>query len=217
MSKILILGVGRSGTTNLLRGLGHCLSYKKYGEPFNKHREPIHTIKEVLSHKDVIVKTLIDQMDYEHWVNFKGDIEDFFKKTIDFNLNFLKNFDHVILLDRKNQKENIESREYQRTYGNRHTWHTPYFIDPSPFKNDKLYKIIKDTVTYGGKSIETVSKQINIPITWYEDLYSGDKNKIKPIIDSWGLEIEIEKLYPYLDPSKRYRKSKKSDLHKKII
>lgn len=216
MSKILILGIGRSGTTNLIKGLGDCLPYKMYGEPFNRNLTPTLTPEKVLSHKNVIVKTLIDQMDREYWVDFEGDLEDFYKKTMDFNLKFLKNFDNVILLSRKNQKENIESRLYQRTYGNKQTWHVPYFI-PGSFKDDKLIETVTNRVKYGAETLEKVSKQINIPITWYEDLYSGDKNKIKPIIDSWGLEIEIEKLYPYLDPSKKYRQNKKSDLHKSII
>ena len=51
----------------------------------------------------------------------------------------------------------------------------------------------------------------NIPITYYEDLYSGIKSKVVKCINSWDLDIKFSDLFFYTTPANKYRKQGKQD------
>ena len=46
----------------------------------------------------------------------------------------------------------------------------------------------------------------NVPIIWYEDLFSSDRNVSENIFNSIGLNLSYESIYEYINPSNRYRK-----------
>jgi hypothetical protein len=60
------------------------------------------------------------------------------------------------------------------------------------------------------KIISDLSENLNIPITYYEHLYSEDRIKVFEMINKWDLEdIDPFELLDYLDPAKKYRKENK--------
>ncbi len=56
------------------------------------------------------------------------------------------------------------------------------------------------------KLLKELSTILNIPITWYEDLYGEDRIKSLGIIQDWGISnIDSNLLNENLDPQFRYR------------
>ena len=97
--KVLILGISRSGTTSLLNGFKH-QKYVTVGEPFNTaiNLNRNYPLEELSNDIDICVKTLCNQIPNNLDISF----DDFIKK-------FIKEFDKIILLDRKNNIEHEES------------------------------------------------------------------------------------------------------------
>jgi len=101
--RTLIVGTPRSGTSSLLRAFGASNGFKRYGEPWN------HWLSEKVLpfpyefEKNCNVKTLIHTLPKE-FIN---------KPLTEFYDNLLPEFDNVILLGRRNFKEQLESYTYQ--------------------------------------------------------------------------------------------------------
>ena len=159
------------------------------GEPWNlrvhdefKYRDP----NTVIGHD--LLKTLIMQLP-------PGESD-----IIKFYSNFVKHYDKVIILSRKNRKAIAESWGLAEKTNN---WNYSYYLE----ENHNL-EIDLTPIDYYCNKLEELSEKLQIPITWYEDLYSGDLNLIQKSIDKWDLSITAEQLFQYVDPKLRYRLKK---------
>ena len=204
--KILIIGVSRSGTNSLQSGI-ESQNYFSIKEPFNTgllngrtHRYPI---KEFDLHKNVVVKTLSHHIP----TNINLDLISFYKI-------FLKDFNSIILLDRKDIISHRESFLHLNwRIDNKEPVMQRWQIEDIP----EYYKV---EFGYGPnnryselhnqkKYIKLLSNEFNIPISYYEDLYGTDRQLSFDIIKSWNLNLNDELLNEYLSPKNKLRQFKK--------
>ncbi len=190
--KILLLANPRTGSTVLYTALSEILRLKKYGEPFNYYmRDKAGTLIRKFPFKladNSLVKTLTRHIPREY-TDSEVNFYDYWKRS----------FDKVILLGRKNFQDIYESQDYF-IKEDKH-WHQKYhYHNPLTFDR-RLWKDMENSHNY----LQWYSKKTHIPITWYEDLYSGDEQKIQKCIDNWGIDIKVGQIMPYVDPKKRYR------------
>lgn len=143
--RILIIAIPRSGSTNLLYNLSEKNKLKPIFEPYGRFKKSYDTTE-----NNIIVKTIINQ--YEN------------------NIELVKNFDTVILLSRKNLVECAESFSFlMKNRDNGFKVNTSYFyenISKEEFEN--YYNMILDYHT----QLLKLSDVLNIPITYYEDIYN---------------------------------------------
>ena len=193
--KVLIIALPRTGSTALMIGLSKSLNTEMISEPWYQER-PDKKIYPLKLKEKYVEKSMITHVPQ----NLNISSEDFF-------LEYYKKFDCTILLGRRNLTEMTESLVYalenNRPWTN--DWHTSYSISKNKkFKNfDKVYK------DYVQKTVDLVklSSKIQIPITWYEDLFLGNKNTVTGIIKEWALDIDQEKFKKFLNPANKYRKT----------
>lgn len=194
--KILIIGTARSGTTTLTSAIGSVLSLNQIMEPFNPGSS--YNLYNPIQ-KNIILKTLI-----QHHETFDDLVE------------LSKTFDKTILLSRRDRIASWESycngvdrREKVKVrngyYNGFHLWHQSYVHNP-----DSLDEKSKDIVIGIMDSIISLSEYMGLPIIWYEDLYSTDKNLAQQTFNSLGLNIKYEDVYIYMNPTKKYRKDTNS-------
>ena len=146
--KILIIAVIRVGGSYLFQSLANTYNIK------TRISEPRELIKPIDS---TIVKVNIGMV---------SDLE-----IIDYS----KYFDYVVILDRKNKKEQAESAYISKKIGKPHSKYTIKELD------DKLINEWETTLTTASTKIQYISKVLNNEIYYYEDLYFGNK-KIKNLI-----------------------------------
>lgn len=201
--KVLILGISRSGTTSLLKGFKH-QKYITVGEPFNnainlnRDYPPV----ELIDNDNICVKTLCNQIPNNLDISFYA----FIKK-------FIKEFDKIILLDRKNNIEHEESfmHMYWRLSINQlaHTkWSSG--VVPNDFK-ENFYKDGGMNRLYLQKEqLKKISSYINTPITWYEELYGEDRIQSLKVITKWDLDLDSNLLNNYLNPKHKLKQVNKT-------
>ena len=83
------------------------------------------------------------------------------------------------------------------------------------FDAEELFNVItqyKKELDTLKSEIQSLSKLIDIPITYYEDLYGEDRMESFEIINKWDLDLDPFQLNEYLHPSNRYRITKKSTI-----
>lgn len=201
--KILVVGVARTGTSSVLDGIVS-QNYQRISEPFNTvFRDSIITdpLKDTMNR--VAVKCLIDQLP-----DYSISYEDFYS-------DFSRNFDRVILLDRKNYKEhwisfvNLILKNKKKLADNSNEWPQHKKWNESEISNLDIDRVIKEgwlTNFHNQKvAINKLSEIISTPITYYEDLFSFNRSIATNLISSWNLEINTLGLVKFLDPSKKYK------------
>jgi len=107
-------------------------------------------------------------------------------------------FDKIIILARKDLKAQLESFTFALKNDK---WHENY--------NDKDIEIAKQhyyDFNAMKLKLEKLSKEINIPITWYEDLYLETDKVKEEILETWGIELDKEKFKNQINISGKYRK-----------
>lgn len=154
--KILLITLPRTGSTSLLKNLSEKYNLKAISEPFNPSNKNLEQYENFdwNTANEICVKTHINH------------------KDILFYLNFVKLFDRVILVSRRNLKLCAESLSYANYFDNfseKYEWiNTPNLID-----NIKLVKNF-DT------DLKKLSELINIDILYYEDLFDmNSENKLR--------------------------------------
>lgn len=195
--KILIVAIPRSGSQTLLKSIGTCLNLTTMGEPFN---ESVH--KNVnwnyTPENNEVVKSLISIND---------------DNPIEFYKNYSKLFDRTILLSRKNTHEAAESYSYQVAKNTSFS-----YISPEENKWHQKYTYIeskdldfwKSVVLKNKNNLQILSKELNLDIDWYEDLYSGDKEKIVNFSNKHKLDLDISEFSELVNPKYRLRQFKKT-------
>ena len=188
--KILIIAIGRSGSTALTTLFGRILDYTTYYEPFNFKSAASQIFPNTLP-SNCVVKTISDQK--------PKDVVD----ILDFYTKYVNEYDRVILLSRKDKQLVYESILHRVTYFFNRDWHTPYIYQELP-ENKEIREYVKNE----SNLIESLSDILNIPITWYEDIYSGNIDLVKREITKWNIDsINYENTLEYLNPKNKYRKT----------
>jgi hypothetical protein len=190
--KILIIAIGRSGSTVLTTLFGRILDYTAYYEPFNFiHPSTASKVFPNTLPSNCVVKTISDQK--------PKDVID----ILDFYTKYVNEYDRVILLSRKDKQLVYESILHRVTYFFNGNWHTPYVYQELP-ENKKVRNWVKTQ----SDLVESLSNVLNIPITWYEDLYSGNQQIVEREIKNWNIDsINYENTLEYLNPKNKYRKT----------
>ena len=159
--KILILALARSGSTSLLKRISEEQKLNSIGEPFNNVNGNLEKYKDYdwKNTNDICVKTHINH------------------KDVTFYLEFIKFFDEVILLSRKDLNACAESLSYANYFQN-FTEKYEWINTPNLNQNIKLVKEFDE-------ELKKLSKLTNIKISYYEDLFNTEsedklrKNGIK--------------------------------------
>lgn len=143
--KILIVSLPRTGSTFLMNKISNERNLKPYFEPFDgSDRNPYN------GEDNAVVKTIISH--HHH------------------NLKLAKQFDETILLDRRNLKELIESHSYQAYFSKNSGYHSnnPYVYKSPPID---FVDICRTDIIKWKSDMEILSANLNIPITYYEDIF----------------------------------------------
>lgn len=190
--KILIISTARSGSTTLTTMFGDILDCTTYYEPFDFSSPfALTQILPTTLPTNCVVKTMSDQKP-------KNVID-----ILDFYTEYVKRYNKVILLSRKDKQLVYESMLHRLTYFSNGNWHTPYVYQELPENKE-----VRDKVETQHNLIESLSNILNIPITWYEDLYSGKGELVESVINKWKIDsVNYENTDEYLNPKNKYRKT----------
>jgi hypothetical protein len=160
---ILIISLPRTGSTELGKDISikHKLKYEC--EPFNG-------VNKLLNHSylnNIVLKTILFHL--PSYVNESN--------RINWLIELSKNFNEVILLSRRNLIECAESWAYLQYNEKQKSFKAdePYLWERTPNFDEEFDFIQKcnDELVY-------ISQKLNIPITYYEDIYNeNDSNKLR--------------------------------------
>ena len=205
--KILILALPRTGSTSLLTKIQK-QNYKGIFEPYSipqiRKFNYEYPLKELKENNRVVVKQIFanvwNRHDYVEFYLFPHINRTLYAEQ---QIEFSKYFDRVILLDRKDTQEHLESciNVYYKQSQNKSVFekweksNLPQdYIDNHILENSHSHFYIQKS------ELLLLSKKLKIDITWYEDLYGEDRNKSLEIIKSWNLDINEELLNEDLHP-----------------
>ena len=194
--KILILYTPRSGTNSIASYfLKQNTNYEYFNQPFSQYEEEgiRHvTYEQCLKYDNVLVKS-----DISNFVRLNISVEQ-----------LLLDFDKVLLISRKNKKEQSISLIIATT---RHNFldksKRPYFT--GGINDDTIENVIKQFE--GWQIILEKYSDINIPLFYYEDLYYDNFSKLFEFLEIKYLEEDYKSI---LDIKNKY---KTKDLEKKEI
>jgi len=179
--------IPRSGSVSLLNALSESLNFNKIGEPFNSYLWK--TLPNIET-DNTVIKTFIDQTP-------DGT------NPIEFYTSFVKEFDKVILVSRKNIIEAVESYSYHIQNSTKEGWVKPYYYDDNT-NIDKYYDWFLSMET----QIIELSKNLDIEIDWYEDIFSGDVNTLTKFLKKHQLNVNLDIFMKFINPKNRYRQFK---------
>ena len=150
--KILIVSLPRTGSSELLWRLSSYLNLKYIYEPFDTTGRWNY----IEGEDDVIVKSLI------------FDKTDDYENNIDFYTDLAKSFDKVILLSRKDLNACSESWAYYRTIKDSTGEMTMHKYEWQP--TDNFSEIVSNVIQWH-KQLKQLSDILNVPLTYYEDIF----------------------------------------------
>ena len=194
--KILILYTPRSGTNSIASYfLKQNTNYEYFNQPFSQYEEEgirYATYEQCLKYDNVLVKS-----DISNFVRLNISVEQ-----------LLLDFDKVLLISRKNKKEQSISLIIATT---RHNFldksKRPYFT--GGINDDTIENVIKQFE--GWQIMLEKYSDINIPLFYYEDLYYDNFSKLFEFLEIKYLEEDYKNI---LDIKNKY---KTKDLEKKEI
>lgn len=190
--KILIIGTHRSGTSNLMMALSEVYNLKHIPEPWNiELNEYLNRTTEYFTYPDILNRYGVIKSLVEHYPST-------FNSSSDFYLDCKKHFDHIIILGRENRIQLAESKAYAKL---NNTWYSTYSIE----KNNTL-DLDMDGVNKECIELVKIASLLKLPVTWYEELYSGDMDLINHCVSKWSLGIETNTISKYLNPKDKLRK-----------
>jgi hypothetical protein len=160
---ILIIALPRTGSSELGRRLSTYNKFKYEFEPFN----PSVGLPPLTDFKKIVLKTIIFHLPY--YVNEEN--------RINWLIELTKNFNEVVLLSRKNLVDCAESWSYLMHKEKEKSFKSnqPYLWEKTPNYDKEYGNIIK-----WNEELTFISNKLNIPITYYEDIYNSDeKGKLR--------------------------------------
>jgi len=161
--RILIISLPRTGSTELGKQLAFKHKLKYECEPFNGGDKLLQNINS----KNIVLKTILF-----HLPNYIDE-----PNRIDWLIELSKNFNEVILLSRRNLVACAESWAYLQYNEKQNSFKadTPYLWEKTP-NFDEEFNFIKKC----NSELVYLSEKINIPITYYEDIYDeNDSNRLR--------------------------------------
>ena len=205
--RLCILGLARTGSTSLFYMIKDhvekngftCISepfhpphinfYKtKFGCDFNK-------VDDLLKYDDLLIKTLIGSDQYP---------TNQFKSYEDFLVWLESTFDKIIVLSRKNKKEQAES--FVVNSQSNVSWHTPKIYDVKKM-NLTFVDEMEESFIVNEKILFDFAKQNNHPIFFYEDIFIEHNIEItKILLEYFGLKLEMEPYENWVIKDRRVRK-----------
>lgn len=199
--KILIEAIPRSGSTVLMKALAKIYNCRTITEPWLKaayHETLSQNILKERKIKNVVIKCMASQVPSD------GTYED----RLDIHTRFAKQFDMVICLGRKNKKEQVESFVHAiKNNINPKEWHGKYTF------NDNItdYDYNQYGIQYDGHMLDLklLADNLGSEIIWYEDLFSGDKDRVDQCLKNLPDNISYDSLKKYINPVLKYRVSDK--------
>ena len=207
--KILIISPPRCGSTSLLRSISKLSDYDMILEPYMGNDPLSSRAKEKIPYPfdvpdNFIVKMITNQLPKKF----------VYTETSNTFFNFItsiyKDYDMVILLSRRNEKEHFESYVNLRIRNkNKDNPFQPWFFEDI---ENKLSTVDINDIIFYKNQMNMISTKLSIPMIYYEDLYGDDRNKSLEIIKSWKLDIDNGKLNEILNPKFRYRQLKNKDI-----
>jgi len=225
---IFILASPRTGSTKLLEAISKAYNLKPNHEPFNYDVNP--DFERLYRFKYAPEKVKDNEVFkclswFNHWPKqFKNKLiieeeeniqkneylsHNYLQTQTNFFLNYVKNFDRIILLLRKNVADQIKSKLIAD-----YTWH--HTLTP---KIDVFHKTYKDIdikynqccvtntnlLLHSIEVIKNISKHLNLPILYYEDLYTSKETFIKTC-NNFELSLLNSVYDQFINPELRYRK-----------
>jgi hypothetical protein len=156
----LIIGVPRSGTTSLMRSISSAYNLPFIYEPFRFKT----TIKDV---KNVVIKTQLHQIDN---LTYSGNVtEEHLEKCILFYVEFSKQFNNIILINRKDTKSQSESLS---VHHNGMDEKQKYIYSEQVYGEKAI--LLYNNIELLNKYLIKLSELIKVPIDTYEDIYYGN-------------------------------------------
>lgn len=209
--KILILSVPRAGSSKLTDILHRAdQSYLKLAEPFNREA-PGYIADETRWKLDqnMIVKTVPVDTSYGPELN-----QDLY---LEFILDVSKYFNKFIILKRRNKKEHWESwLNLHKKMSNNQDSYQAWNINELKGYNPGPHINYEDTINPSNRICDNFSLEKNIPITYYEDLYSYNRDKSKEEIKKWKLSDKFTYSHILMElTNPKYRS--RQDLKKPLI
>ena len=228
--KVLILSSGRSGSSSLSIGLSQSInSCNLFFEPFapynndskNLSKNDLGTPTSFLKHhcflknsnfplvekhiawdpclwEYISFNNIFYEVEYLHKI--KENI--FIESCLSFYLEYSKLFDIIILLDRKNVDDLVNSWGQARFTRN-------FFL---PYKNNPNININvgeeMEKIFLFKEILSRLSNKLNLPITYYEDLFTGKKQDTQNFLNNNNIQIDnFEILFEHLHPKNRLRQN----------
>ena len=199
--KILIEAIPRSGSTALLKALSKIYNCTPISEPWlraDDHETLTHDFLSLRKINNVVIKSMASQIPSD------GKYED----RLDIHTRFAKQFDVVICLGRKNKKEQVESFIHAvKNNKEPKEWHSKYtFNDNISDQDYDQYGIQYDNHM---SDLKLLANNLGSDIIWYEDLFSGDEDRVNQCLKNLPDNISYESLKKYTNPILKYRTSNK--------
>ena len=169
--RILIIATPRTGSTELTSRLSRMLSLKAIYEPFVDMNPYNYQHPSFMEHHSLpdecVVKSLVAQIPIRKRVNMNE--EDLIQICKEFYEMYIKHFDKVILLGRHDLAAQVESWNW---YTNKKGSNEPYVYTKQPnYDNNEMYIHTRNRI------LRQLSKHLDLPITYYEDIYNEDSTK----------------------------------------
>ena len=157
---ILIISLPRTGSTELGKDISNKHKLKYECEPFNGGDRLLHN-KDL---QNIVLKTILF-----HLPNY---IEE--PNRINWLVELSQNFNEVILLSRRNLVACAESWAYLQYNEKQKSFRadSEYLWEKTPNYDDEFNFIKKCN-----SELEFISQKLNIPITYYEDIYNENDSK----------------------------------------
>jgi hypothetical protein len=161
---ILIISLPRTGSTVLGKDISNKHKLKYECEPFNGGNRLFNNS----DLNNVVLKTILFHLPIY--------VEE--SNRINWLIELSQNFNEVILLSRRNLVRCAESWAYL-TYNEKQKSfkaNEPYLWEKTPNFNFGMYQFIKKC----NSELVYISEKLNIPITYYEDIYNeNDSNRLR--------------------------------------
>jgi hypothetical protein len=156
---ILIISLPRTGSTELGKRLSNKHKLKYEFEPFN----PSANLLPITNFNRIVLKTIIF-----HLPNHINE-----ENRIKWLIELSSKFEDVILLTRRNLVECAESWSYLLWKEKEKSFKStqPYLWEKTPNYEEEFKNIVK-----WDEELKTISDVLNIPITYYEEIYDPKEN-----------------------------------------
>jgi len=201
--KICIMATGRCGSGSLFNCIDKHLPkfYYSMNEPFHKLNKMIGVngiFLELNKKKNVLIKTLIGQGTERFTIKDGELIQTDINEKLEFNNWFYNTFDKIILLDRREERLQIESMAYHDYLNNDLVWNKKKYYEINKIP-PTLLEHTKKTLEYTKNDLKNFGLKHNIKTYYYEDIFIDKNiNIINEIFDYIGIVPNKEVIETYI-------------------